>query len=268
VRCVVLPLLWLAVASHAAGNEPPNDLRREWDISLGALLLVGPAYAGGERVVTRLTPGFHLRYGRLSLSSRGSFRPSTSGAGEGGGARLDLSPSERLRLSLNLRLDSGRPESSSPELQGLGDVRATVRVRLRSSYEFLPSWRASASVHADALGRGGGWAGDLGVGHSLPLSASTSLGIGASYAFGGARYMQAYFGITPQQAAASGYPVYDAHAGARDISVSAGARTELDRHWALFYGASASHLLGPAARSPLARSRDAWGASLGLVHHF
>jgi outer membrane scaffolding protein for murein synthesis (MipA/OmpV family) len=43
---------------------------------------------------------------------------------------------------------------------------------------------------------------------------------------------------------------------------------KLAPQWAAFYGASASRLVGAAARSPLTAERDGLGLSAGLVFGF
>jgi outer membrane scaffolding protein for murein synthesis (MipA/OmpV family) len=260
---------WAQQAPSESSEQPAtSSARRDWDAAIGAVLVHAPPFAGADTVNTRLNPGFYLRYGRLSLSTRGAFRPSSSDPNERGGARLDLSPSEKVRVHLGLRYDAGRSESAAPELKGLGDIKSTLRVRLTTSYEIVPRWGAGGSLHFDALGRGGGWAGDVGMSHDMRLSSSTRLGLGFAYGFAGDRYMQSYFGVNAEQALASGYPVYEAKAGARDLSFSATARTDLTPIWSVFYGGGASHLLGPAANSPLTRKRDTWALNAGIVYRF
>ncbi len=273
-----LPLLALlsCIGGHAGATEsepaptsdaPASAARRSWDAAIGGVLVYAPDYAGSDTQRLRLSPGFYLRYGRVSIATRSGFR--TAGdPGERAGLRIDLSPTDRLRFAVGLRYDAGRQESSSEALKGLGDVPSTVRVRMMGSYRLGDGWSTGSAVLLDALGRGGGWQADLSVGRELRFSADTTWSFGTAISFAGDRHMQTYFGVTEEQAARTGYPAYEARSGLRDVSAYVNARTELGGPWHMFYGASAARLLGPAAASPLTRQPNTWGLNAGLVYRF
>lgn len=250
-----------------AEESTPTAARRAWDASIGGVIVRGPEFAGSDRYRLRLNPGFYVRWGRLSVATRGGFRTSSE-PGERGGMRIDLSPSERFRINVGVRYDAGRQESSSDQLQGLGDIPSTLRVRTSGSYRIGEGWSAGATVIFDALGRGGGWQGDVHFGRELRFSADTTWSFGAGLGYAGDRHMQTYFGVTEEQSARTGYPVYTPPSGLRDLSMAVNARTQLGGSWHMFYGGSASRLLGPAAASPLTRRRNAWSLDTGLVYRF
>ena len=247
---------------------PPRTAGRTWDASIGMVGSYAPEYAGAERSRFRVGPGFYVRWGRFSFATRSGFASRSAEPGGRGGLRIDLSPSERWRVGLGLRYDFGRQETSSEAQRGLGDVPSTLRVRLGTSYRLDDGWSVGGSLTVDAFGRGGGNQGDVSVGKAWALTPATSLAAGLAVGFAGDRYMQSYFGVTPEQAARTAYPVFEPGSGLRDLSVSLSARTELDHPWALFYGASASRLLGPAAASPLTRQTTSWGVHAGVVYRF
>ncbi len=185
--------------------------------------------------------------------------------------RIDLSPSDRFKLNVGLRYDGGRQESSSEALKGLGDIPSTLRVRTSGTYLIGEGWSGGATVVFDALGRGGGWQGDVHFGRELRASPDTTWSFGGALAYAGDRHMQTYFGITEEQSARTGYPVYTPPAGLRDVSASINGRSQLGgdwQRWHVFYGGSASRLLGPAAASPLTRQRNAWSVNAGLAYRF
>lgn len=241
---------------------------RKWDASIGAVASFAPEYAGADRNRLRVAPGFYLRWGRVSFATRSGFVSRSADPGARGGMRIDLSPSERWRIGLGLRYDFGRQESSSDALRGLGDVPSTLRVRLGTSYRLEGGWSVGGSVTVDAFGRGGGNQGDVSVGKLWALTPTTTLGAGLGLGFAGDRYMQSYFGVTPEQAARTGYRVFEPSSGLRDIAFSLNGRTDLGHPWAVFYGASVSRLLGPAAASPLTRQPSSWGLNSGIVYRF
>jgi outer membrane scaffolding protein for murein synthesis (MipA/OmpV family) len=247
---------------------PLRTAGRTWDASIGVVGSYAPEYAGAERSRFRVGPGFYVRWGRFSFATRSGFVTRSAEPGGRGGLRIDLSPSERWRVGLGLRYDFGRQETSSDALRGLGDVPSTLRVRLGTSYRLDDGWSVGGSLTVDAFGRGGGNQGDVSVGKAWVLTPATSLAAGLAVGFAGDRYMQSYFGVTPAQAARTGYPVFEPRSGLRDVSLSASGRTELAHPWAVFYGASASRLLGPAAASPLTRQPGSWGVNAGVVYRF
>ncbi len=258
-----------AAPAEASAAEPEvRSARRSWDAVLGFSASHAPEYPGSSRWRVGIRPGGWVRWGRVSLASRSTFVVRTGDPVSGGGVRFDLSPNERLRIGLGLRHDSGRRESDSNDLRGLGDVRATVRIRLGVSYPLEDGWRLGGAVSVDALGRGGGTVGDLNVGRGFPLGPGTRANLGAALSFGNRRHMRAFYGVSAEQSANSGYPVYEADAGARDISISAGVRHELSHRWFTFGGVSAARLVGPAARSPFVNEPTSWSVSVGLAYRF
>jgi outer membrane scaffolding protein for murein synthesis (MipA/OmpV family) len=267
-------LVTLAGASLGVAAQVVEETQREqrppraWDGTLGFVVSHGPPYAGSARRSTAITPGLGLRWGRFSLVSRSAFSVRGTDAAAGGGLRVELADGERLRVGLGLRTDSGRQASDSSELRGLGDVRRTLRLRLSVSYRLDDGWRLRANALADALGRGTGLLGDLQLSRDLMLATNLNANATLSLGFSDRRHMQAYYGITPEQAQNSGYAESRAAAGLRDVSLNLGLRRGLSSHWALFGGAGVSRLVGPAARSPIAFERTSWGLNAGLVYRF
>jgi len=242
-------------------------LHQDWVVVLGLIVSTGPEYPGAQRQSVGLTPGFFLRYKRLTATNRSGFAPRTTD-NVVRGLGLDLTRSEHFTANLGLRFDGGRKESSNAAYAGLGNVEPTVRARVAGGWQLHDGWRIAASWSLDAFGRGGGNYGDLGFAHDLRRSARTTWSWGASASLGGDRYMQTYFGITPEQSARSGYAVYEPHAGLREIGVFANLRSELSSRWVLLGGVGATRLMGPAAASPLTKKRNGWSANAGLAWRF
>ncbi len=262
--------LWHA-ASRAETPLTPVDERpapRSWDAVVGFVTSHAPEYPGAGRRTTGVTPGGWVRWGRVSLASRSAFVSRSGEPVSGGGVRIDLSPNDRLRIGLGLRHDGGRNESDSDDLRGLGDVRATLRVRLGASYALGEGWRIGSSMTVDALGRGGGTVTEINAGRSVALAARTSAGFSATLSMGNRRHLRAYYGVTAEQSDRSGYPVYEPGAGLRDVSLSVGLRHELGHEWFTFGGVSGARLVGSAATSPVVREPTSWSISLGLAYRF
>jgi outer membrane scaffolding protein for murein synthesis (MipA/OmpV family) len=168
---------------------------------------------------------------------------------------------------VGLRYDQGRTASDSAELAGMGNIRGTLRARWSARWDPNPEWRVTAGLSNDLLGRGGGFAGDLGATRSWQLGHGESVVVGATLSAGGLRYMQNWHGVTAAQSLDSGLPAFEASAGLRDLHVSVGWRTEFQA-WGQPFGASLgagyTRMLGSAADSPLTR-RPGYATASGAV---
>ena len=269
---------WLAaqaLATSALAQVPPTPepeppapaANTVWEGAIGLSSSYRPEYSGASRQVFKVTPALFLRYGRFTITNASGFvtrRADDVVRGLG----LDMVRSETYRVNLALRFDAGRSESSSADLAGLGDIKPTVRTRLAASWKLEGPWRLGASWSVDALGRGGGNFGDLSVGWEQRLSPDTVFTLGSGLSLAGDRYMQTYYGISAEQAARTSYPVYTPSAGLRDAALFANWRHDLGEDWILLAGAGANRLLGPAADSPLTRSKSTWGLSAGFARRF
>jgi MipA family protein len=262
-----------ASAPDSPRDSPPAKAAKgpAFEGAVGLTLAYRPEYLGASRSRFRLTPGVYLRYGRLTASNAGGF--ATRRADDVvPGVALDVVRSERARLGASLRFDGGRAESTSAAFKGLGNIRPTLRLRTGASWQVQGPWRVGASWSVDVLGRGGGGTGDISGGWETKFSADTSLNVGAGLGFANSRYLQNQFGISPSQAANTGYPVYEPCTGWRDMGLNVSLRHDMnwgaDERWIVIGGANVSRLIGPAAASPLTTARNGWGLSVGVARQF
>ena len=241
--------------------------RSELEGAIGLLLHYNPAYPGASDYKLHVNPAGFLRWGRFTISGAGGFTTRRSDEVERG-LGIELVQRTQVQVKLGLRFDNGRSESASPRLAGLGDIRKTVRARLSARWDIDEHWQANAGVSTDVLNRVGGYVVDLSLARQWRLSHASQLTVSAGLSGAGDRYMQAWHGVTPEQSAASGLPVYRAAEGLRDMNLSAVWRKELSPRWAGYLGLAGSRLLGPALDSPLTLKTSAWLASGALVWRF
>lgn len=259
-----------AAAASAPDAAPPSEPRAkppDFEGAVGLILAHKPSFSGSSD--RRLKPelaGF-LRWRRYTLSGAGGFTTKSQQDVERG---LDALLMRRggLRVNLALRFDPGRRESSSGELAGMGEVPATVRARLGFRWEPMPLWSLNLGSSFDILDRVGGYVISGSVSRSFPLGQGQRIIVSTAVAGAGRRYMQAWYGVTPEQSVASGYPEYKAREGLRDVSMSATWRVDFNEQWAGYTAVGASRLLGPAARSPLVRQRDGITFEVALARRF
>ena len=254
----------LLVGFRAHAQEPPPT---RFEGALGVIVSNTSTYAGAAERRTKLLPGFYLRYGRLSVTNASGF-VTRSNVDVERGLGLDLAHSEALRVNVALRFDGGRSESDSAGLIGLGGIRSTVRARAAATWRPVAQWRLGAAWSHDLLGHGGGGFGELGVAREQRASPSTTWTVGAAVSMAESRYMKSYFGVTPEQAARSGYAQFNAQAGLRDSSLFANVRSEIAPRWVALGGASFTHLLGSAAASPHTRQANSVAVNAGLAWLF
>jgi outer membrane scaffolding protein for murein synthesis (MipA/OmpV family) len=267
------PALWFLACAGAMAAEPPAPApeppaESKWEGAIGPVVSLAPDYSGAATRKWSWTPGYYLRYGRLTISNTGGFVTRTRKDDIFRGLGLDLKRDDRLRLNVALRLDNGRQSSEIRGLEGVENVRRTIRARLSATWQVAPTWKLAAGLNTDLLGRGGGNVVDLGVTNDHRWSESTTWNIGAGLAAADGRYMRSWYGVSEAASVATGHPVYGAGAGLRDINVGTSWRTELGEKWIVLYGTSAGRLLGPAAASPLTTSVRQWGLSAALAWRF
>ncbi len=284
--CLTLASLFLPLALQAQTLADPNrtttpssdgdgtadtaklsPAASTWDRVLGLSASYRPRYPGAARSALKTEPAFYLRYGRFTITNASGFAPRRTEAVPRG-LGVDVLRGDRLAASVSLRYDAGRSEHGSAAYAGLGNIPKTLRARMALSWDFKGPWRLGAAWNADVAGRGNGGVGDVSGGWEKHLDDRTTLSLSASVSVGDAHYMQAYYGITPEQSARSVYPAYRARAGWRDAGVGLGLRRDLDRDWVAVAGISATRLLGAAAGSPITNSRNGWGISSGLGWRF
>ena len=108
----------------------------------------------------------------------------------------------------------------------------------------------------------------MSVDFQLPITERLSLRAGGSASWADADYVQAYFGVTAAQAAATTFRAYTPKAGLRKAELSVGALYALASQWKLQGGVAASLLRGDAAQSPLVARKSGASASLGVAYDF
>lgn len=260
-----LPCAW-ACAQSSEGEPVPVS---KSSYVLGGDISAAPEYAGSNRRTVKLRPIWAYQYGRFRFSTPGAGGVLSFGGGpdeRGAGASTELVSSARLKLGVALRFDGGRPSSDSADLEGLPDIRRTLRGRIYTSYALDDNWGLGATLSQDLLGRQGGATLGVDIGYHHKLSERSVWSAGGGVGFADKRYMQTYYGITDRDAARTGLSTYSPGAGLRQAQVGVGFMTALTPRWVVFGGAGLSRLLGDAAASPITKSASTNSVHLGLAY--
>ena len=176
-----------------------------------------------------------------------------------------------LRAGPQIALDFGRDEDDSVFLDGLGNVDTAVLagafVNLRAGPVMLnvSGGQDIASGHEGALI-------NARLGTPVRLAENLMLTPAISASWASQDYMQAYFGITPEQAASSIYDTFEPGAGIKDVGVNLNAQYEIASDWFATGLFSVSRLVGDAADSPIVTGPGGSATQamvmFGLSRHF
>jgi MipA family protein len=228
-----------------------------WSVTLGAGLAEAPKYpgAGGDRA--RLAPLAAVAYGdRLYLGPLG--------------LGLAVVRWNGFRAGPVLGFQGGRRESDDPRLAGLGDISSSATAGAFAGYGFGPL-TVSVTVRQAISDRTNGLSGLLQINfHRRIPGTRTFFMLGPDLEFGNGDFERAWFGITPQQSAASaaGLPVYTPHAGIDRIGLHASLTHAASAHVLLRAFASFKELTGQAAPSPLVERREQVVIGAGIAYRF
>jgi len=251
-RCALFASFACAVGFSAPGQAEPivGDL--------GMALSYEPHDPSGSRYEVRPLPYMDLTWGDLSLSSDdGLSWKALKGGGWSAGPFLNYVP--------------GR--NSNGSLRGLRDVSGMGEAGGFVQYSPEDFWRVFAEAGRVAGGSDGqgGVLGRIGgeLGYPLGLGIIGDTSVTANYADG--RQAQTFYGVSAQEAQASGIRQYDASGGLQNVTLTQSAQFPLAPGWSLLTSASWTHLVGSAADSSIVKQRgnDNQGeVSVAVAYHF
>lgn len=229
----------------------------DWRVVMGAAVEHKPLYDGAALTRTLGGPIINIRYKDLWFAS----------VGEGLG--VNLWSGEHYRAGLALTYDLGRyVHDDVTHLTGLGDLKIAPAPKAFISYVISKSF--PLVVRADVrqiIGGADGMVADLDA--YLPLPGSSRRFImfaGPSYTYADHRYMQREFGVTTTQSVASGYPVYDAHAGSDAAGFGFSSTFFITPKVLLNFDTAINRLLGSAVESPITQRRTQHVFILSLAY--
>ena len=275
----------VGAAQPGAGADPASETTAgtftlDWpelrdDLAANAVLALGangswtPSYAGSSSGSLKPTLVWAFQYGKIRLATGGGA--AVLGFAQdprGPGASAELFSGERFRAGVALRIDRGRNSSTIDGLENLPDVDATVRGRAYASFALTQRWTVAGAISPDLLGRGGGTVATLDATYRRPLAPASEWYVGGGVNLASAGYMNSYYGVSGETAAATGLPAYTAGAGATAARAAVGFTSALTSRWIIFGGAGVTRLLGDAAGSPLTERQTTVSASLGIAYRW
>jgi outer membrane scaffolding protein for murein synthesis (MipA/OmpV family) len=262
-RWVAVLACGASLGAHAA--EPVLDTSRDYLLGLG--LVSSANHLGEARQSLRLRPLWAFQLGRFRVATSGASALLSVGRQTvDPGLSTDVFSIPGLRLSTSLRYDEKRSWDGDARLQGLPDVRATLRGRATVSGDLGERWSWSVSGSQDLLGRDGGLRVSTGLGYRHPVSEQTHWDLSLGVGWGNALYRNTHYGIADVAAASTGRTPYALGNGWDSVSLGWQLTTALSRRWVAYGGLNVSQLQGAAARSPLVGQRTVYGATVGVAY--
>ena len=232
------------------------------DSMVGPGLRLRPAYDGSASQKGELVPV--VRY-----FGRPWFARSTQGVLEGG-VRMELVPG--LNAGAQLAYEPGRETGESDFLRNHSvsnvDGGASLGVHLEWDHKFGPvpiTLLARTRQHTDSAG---GAQADLRFSVGAYRSGRFAAGLFTQATWANAKSTGSFYGVTPQQSAATGLPAFGARSGLMFGSLGLLWSVDLSQNWIVVGSMESRRLYGDAARSPLAERQSNYYGSAGLAYRF
>jgi outer membrane scaffolding protein for murein synthesis (MipA/OmpV family) len=276
-------LLRLILFISACGVGPvlaqtPSPLQ-EWQYSGGVILarmfqpemptfrsVVGlgselqPAYDGSRAYRVSGGPDVNIYYRDIAFISTGE------------GIGYNLLHGNHYQLGVSMSYDLGRRESQDKaNLHGMGNIGIAPVAKLYGSW--VLSKKLPLILRVDArqfIGGAQGAVGDIAIYTPLPGSSKTFVMFaGPSLTLATHHYLQVLYGVTPEQSAASGHPVYEiVHDGTAAAGIGFSATKFFGPHWLLNVDAAFNEIRGDASRSPVVERIDQRAVAASLNYRF
>jgi MipA family protein len=252
--------LFTFTAPAAAQSAEDNEV---WSVSLGAGAAYRPDYEGSDDYEVDGIPMLGISYRDIFLLRGGSLMFDVV---ELSGTSL----AENLSFGPLVKFDSGREADDNPILRNLGDIDEGALAGVFVGYELGPV-ELELNVTQDATSRHEGLIAEIEAGYGFMLAQRLRAQLDVSATWANDDYTQAYFGITRDQARASGLRQYTAEAGMKDVGTSLTLHYLLTEHWRVTGRLAYKRLLGDAADSPLVEdqgSQNQASAALLVSYQF
>jgi len=239
----ILAFSLITIATTAAAQSQSQEHDQIWSVSLGAGAMYRPDYEGSDDYETKGLPMFAISYRDIVVLRGPSLTVDLF-------QLSDSELAEHLSFGPVAKFDSGREVDDNPILRNLGDIDKGALAGAFISYE-LGSVGLQLTVVQDVTSRHEGLIAEIEAGYGFMLASRVRAQFDISTTWSNDDYTQAYFGITPDQARASGLRQFTAQGGMKDVGASASLHYLMTQHWRVTGRLSYRRLLGDAADSPL-----------------
>jgi outer membrane scaffolding protein for murein synthesis (MipA/OmpV family) len=246
-----------AGAAHAQGSDlNPGD----YEVRLGAGVLIGPVYPGSETTEASPVPILDVAY-RAALPMLDTIFLNTRD-----GLGIVAFRHGPFSIGGGIGYATGRDEDDAARLRGMGNIDGAPRASLFLRGEFGALTVSLRGQHA--MGDQEGTTVTLGASYRQQITPDFSLTGNVEAVWADQDSMQQWFGVDSLQAGRSGMRAYRPGSGMRSATLSLTAGYALSEHWSLHGTAGVSRLLGDAADSPVTEEKTQPFGLLGFSYRF
>lgn len=253
IRYSVLGAAALALMTTSAAKAG------DWVVTVGAKVTTAPPYEGADHAVMRPSPTFNLRPANRPYR----FTPPD------GGTTFAIVDTDHFVFGPMARFRYKRQDTK--ELKGLREINWAAEPGA-----FLDVWptrwlRGHAELRHGFAGHHG-FVADFGA-DLVYTGKRFDASVGPRIGWGDDKYLDEYFGVTPEEAARSPLitQAYEARAGRRYTGVELAGAYHFDARWTVTADFGYHRLSGNAADSPIVRltgDNDQYTGSLGISYRF
>lgn len=250
-------LIWagamMALAPAHAGANVFDDISRDvsrafdyvipdaWQeeqvrLAIGAGALSVPDYEGSNDYKMQPLPVVDLRLGDRILLQTNQVKL--------------VAGNQPVRYGAIARLDLGRSADANPALAGLEGVGTAMEVGGFAEGR-LNGWVMQMELRQDILSGHKGAIATLAFGRFEEIGDKWRIIAGTRVNWASNDYMDSFFGVTPEEAAASVHPAYDAGSGFKDIGLRVIGSYRASENVTVQGGVGYQRLLGEANDSPI-----------------
>lgn len=234
----------LAAGSGSAFAQEGNWFSGDWRVTLGAAVLTAPDFKGAKDYMLRVQP-------MVSVSRAGSEKRFSS---RNDNISFGLIDNGAFRAGVNGKVVFGRDSSDYAELNGLDDV--SWGAELGGFAEVYPTdWMRLRGEVRQGIGAHHGVVADLSADAFQDIVPGLRVSGGPRMTLASADYFDAWYGVSPGEAAASGLAAYSPGGGVESVGVGGAVTWQAtDRIETSIFG-EYSRLVGSASDSSIVRQR-------------
>lgn len=244
----------LTVAEEVAASDIDQGLA-DWTIQVGALSIYWQVYEGSDEFESLASPYISAEY------KDRYFIDLIDGIG------VNFRNDEQVRLAASIAYITGRDESDSDNLQGIGDINDGAALNLLSEYRF-GKYSIGGKFINQLSGDNTGFVVDASAGYTSIIANTTVVKTALIASVASSRYTESYFGINDTQAAASGLDSYKPGAGVKSAGLQVDVLRAFANHWNLLGQVKYERLLGDTADSPIVLDENQYTVAIGAAYQF
>jgi MipA family protein len=245
---------WLVAGALLALVARQARADENWRIDAGPAVVIAPQYPGSRGELTLPVPFVDVAYGQCL------FLNTNHGLG------AYIVNRANLQLGSSLWFRRGRFHDESARVANLDDIATAPQGQLFARYQLGPT--ILGTTLARDFGGSSGLTIDTIVGWQLQLSPRAQVTLGAQTSYGNSRTMQAWFGVTPEQARASGLSQYSPGSGFTSVGPTASLNYVLSQRWTFSARVAENVLTSKASDSPIVERNALPTIAIGTAYHF